>query len=137
MTGLDLKTANSEHIIRSADGKAAVWLGVVDDIWKMGKAVGVGGPWQDSPVQAGVPSDPYLMTGYDRKTLTLSHHSAADVKITVEVDITGYGTWKTYRALTVPAGEKVVHQFPDDFNAYWVRTTASADTKATAQLRYE
>ncbi|MEY5011893.1 MAG: hypothetical protein RLZZ253_3032, partial [Verrucomicrobiota bacterium] len=119
MTGLDLKTANSEHIIRSADGKAAVWLGVVDDIWKMGKAVGIGGPWQDSPVQAGVPSDPYLMTGYDRKTLTLSHHSAADVTITVEVDITGYGTWKTYRALTVPVGEKVVHQFPDDFNAYW------------------
>ena len=29
------------------------------------------------------------------------------------------------------------HHFPDDFNAYWVRTVSDTDTTATAQLRYE
>jgi hypothetical protein len=28
----------SEHIFRSADGKAILWAGVVDDLWKLGDA---------------------------------------------------------------------------------------------------
>ncbi|MDQ3814687.1 MAG: hypothetical protein M3347_12145, partial [Armatimonadota bacterium] len=65
--------AGNRHIIRSDDSKAALWVGVVDDLWKLGKAVGRGGPWKDTAVKGGEPSDPYLMTGYDAKRLTLSH----------------------------------------------------------------
>ena len=57
--------------MRSEDGQAALWVGAIDDIWKLGKAVGIGGPWLENEVQAGVPSDPYLMTGFDQKSLRL------------------------------------------------------------------
>ena len=80
------------HLIRSTDGRAAVWVGAVDDLWSFGKPVGVGGPWKDTPVDAGTPSDPYLLTGYDRKTLTVSHTSATRVRLRVEVDLTGTGS---------------------------------------------
>ena len=33
----------NRHIIRAADGKAAVWVGAVDDLWKLGKPVGKAG----------------------------------------------------------------------------------------------
>ncbi|MCB1205003.1 MAG: hypothetical protein KDN18_12145 [Verrucomicrobiae bacterium] len=66
-----------------------------------------------------------------------AHSSDEDIAITVEVDITGYGEWKTYRKFEVPEGELMTHRFPDDFNAYWIRTTSDKDTTATAQLRYE
>jgi hypothetical protein len=65
------------HIAVSDDGKAAVWLGTIDDLWEMGKPTGRGGPWKDSAVKPGEPSDPYLIGLYDKRTLEISHGSNA------------------------------------------------------------
>jgi hypothetical protein len=129
--------ADNPHIIRSADGRCALWAGVVDDLWQLGKPRGRGGPWHNTKVQAGVPSDPYLMTGYDHKHLTLSHQSSSPVKMRVEVDLAGLGQWVVYQEFTVPPGQPVQHQFADAFSAYWVRCVASQETTATATLVYE
>ena len=137
ITGINLSNRDNDRIIRSTDGKAAVWLGAVDDLWHMGKAVGVGGPWKDTVVKANEPSDQFLMTGYDQKALSLSHSGEDVVTITVQVDITGYGDWQPYKSFAVSNGETVRHRFPHDFNAYWVRMISNTDTTATAQLRYE
>ncbi|MEP5504591.1 MAG: hypothetical protein ABJZ54_00915 [Luteolibacter sp.] len=133
-TGLDAET-KGKHIIRSADGKAAIWAGVVDDLWKLGKPRGQGGPWKASAVKAGVPSDPYLMTGYDKKSVELAATTAA--AITLEVDIDGTGLWVTYGSFDLKAGESITHEFPEGFSAYWVRATSDAETTATAWLTYE
>jgi hypothetical protein len=45
MTGIESGVNSSPHIIRSDDGKAAVWAGTIDDLWKLGKPSGTGGPW--------------------------------------------------------------------------------------------
>lgn len=38
MTGINSEDVkNNPHVIVSKDGKAAVWAGVIDDLWKMGK----------------------------------------------------------------------------------------------------
>jgi hypothetical protein len=138
LTGIDAGAgpAANRHLVRSTDGAAAVWVGVVDDLWTFGKPVGVGGPWKDTAVAAGVPSDPYLFTGYDKKSLALSHTSAAPVRLTVEVDLTGTGRWVTYAAYDVAPGRTVDHTFPAGYQAYWLRVTASAATTATAWLTY-
>jgi hypothetical protein len=81
-------------------------------------------------------SDPYLMTGYDNKTLTLSHTGQAPVVFTVEVDLTTQGDWKTFNAFTVPAGKPFTYQFPDGYSAHWVRIKANKDCQATAMLNY-
>ena len=91
----------NEHIIRSEDGKSAVWVGAVDDLWQLGKPIGHGGPWKDSSVSANCPSDRYLMTGYDNKRLMLSHESEEPVTVHVEVDITGNGQWQRYKSFDV------------------------------------
>src|SRR5690606_29060941 len=83
---------DNPHVIRSADGQAAVWAGAIDDVWRMGKPRGEGGTWKNSEVKKGEPSLPYLMTAYDKKTLTLSHNLETPANITVEVDLTGEGT---------------------------------------------
>lgn len=140
LTGLDAKTtadAANPHVIRSADGKAAVWAGAVDDLWSFGKPVGVGGPWKDTVVAAGAPSDPYLLTGYDRKSLMLSHTSATPVRLRVEVDLTGDGQWVVYETFTVPAGQSVAHAFPAAYQAYWLRIVAESATTATASLTFD
>ncbi len=129
--------ADSPHIVRSDDGKVALWVGVVDDLWKLGKPVGSGGVWNNTSVQAQQKSDPYLMTGFDRKKLRLSHAATAPVAFTVEVDITGEGDWVCYKQVSVAAGEEFVHEFPEAFQAYWVRFVVDKSCEATAWLEYE
>ncbi len=126
---------SNPRVIRSADGETALWVGALDEVWKMGKPVGRGGPWQQTAATADEPSDPYLMTGYDRKRLTLS--ADRPTKITVETDVAGDGSWRVYGAFEVTPDAPVEHAFPEAFGAYWVRVTADADVTATAQLAYD
>jgi hypothetical protein len=137
MTGVADQAPGSRHIIRSEDGKCAVWIGVVDDLWKLGKPTGRGGPWKETPVRAGEVSDPYLMSGYDAKTLELSHKGQNSVTLQVEVDVDGEGHWAAYRSFQLPPNGSARHIFPAVFQAYWMRVKASAGTVATAQLAYD
>lgn len=138
MTGIDPKRGkDNEHIIVSEDGKAAVWVGAIDDLWSMGKPIGKGGPWKNTLVKAGEASDPYLIGFYDKKNLTLSHNSQKDVTFTIEVDPTGNGKWVKYATLTVKPGEKLAHELKASFQARWIRFISDSDTNATAWLEYK
>jgi hypothetical protein len=125
------------HYVASDDGKVGVWLGNVEDLWKLGAPRGTGGPWRDTDVRAGAPSDPYLMLGYDRKKVDLSHDAKADVRFTIEVDPAATGAWHPYATVAVPAGKTVTHEFPAAYSAHWVRVKADAACKATAWFTYE
>ncbi len=129
------KDAQGEHIVRSSDGQAALWVGAVDDLWRFGKPRGFGGPWKDTKVKAGTASDPYLFTGYDRKRLTLS--TDEPTRITVEADLTGTGLWVKYQSFDVSPGEDKVHTFPASFGAYWLRCVSDTDATVSAQLEYD
>jgi len=133
-TGLDAGT-ESEHVFRSEDGKAAVWVGVIDDLWKLGKPRGEGGPWKDTAVQAGVPSDRYLMTGYDRKFYRISVTEKATIRL--EVDVDGTGLWIPYDSFELDKGGEIEGSFPDAFSAYWVRAISDRETLATVTFRYD
>ncbi|RBP36575.1 hypothetical protein DES53_11614 [Roseimicrobium gellanilyticum] len=129
--------ANNPHIIRSDDGKAAVWAGAIDDLWKLGKPVGYGGPWKNTAAKAGEPSDPFLLAGYDKRTISLSHDASDTVEMVVQVDPTGEGHWITVRTADVPAGKSLDYTFDENISARWLRVTVSKDCHATAQCRYE
>ncbi|MGJ8697453.1 MAG: hypothetical protein ACSHYF_14140 [Verrucomicrobiaceae bacterium] len=136
LSGINLAAAQGNpHIVKSADNKAALWLGTIDDLWKLGKPTGNGGPWKNTPVKKGVPSDPYLMTGYHKKSLTLT--SETPTTITAEIDITGNGDWHTGRTWQVTPNSPVTETLPEAFQAYWIRFTSAEDTTASAQLDYD
>lgn len=136
LSGLPAGVANSEHVRVSSDGQAALWFGNIDDLWRFGQPAGTGGPWMNTVVAASTPSDPYLMRGYDTKSLEISHNSPAAVDFTVQVDVLGNNTWRNYATFTVPPGAPFTHQFPDGYSAYWVRLSSSAATTASAQFTY-
>ena len=133
MTGLN--DGPGERIIKSEGEKTAIWTGVIDDLWQLGKPRGTGGVWKDSKVRAGVPSLPYLMTGYDRKSVTVSAEN--DAEITLEVDVDGTGLWVPCKTFELKAESPVRHVFPNGFSAYWIRAVSSVDTTATVTFRYE
>lgn len=136
LTGIDGGEKNP-RIVRSSDAQAAVWLGVVDDLWKLGKPRGKGGPWMQSQVRARIPSDPFLMTGFDQKRLDLSNEGGTEAEFTLEADVTGEGSWAVVKRFHLKSGEAIQHTFPSWFQACWVRLISSTDTMATAQFTYE
>ncbi|MCC6353654.1 MAG: hypothetical protein IT577_07190 [Verrucomicrobiae bacterium] len=136
LTGVRPDAPDDEHVYKTPGGEAAIWFGDVDDLWRMGAPRGTGGPWKDTGVKAGEPSDPYLMAGYRTKSLALSHGSDAPVTFTIEVDFAADGQWSEYRRLTVEPGKTAAHDFPAGYSAHWVRLTADRDTRATATFAY-
>ena len=137
LTGIDVNTAvNQPNIFFSNDKKAAVWAGVIDDLWKMGKPIGIGGPWLNTSVAFDVPSDPYLFGGYDKKTLALSHQASSSVSFKIQLDATGDGVWYDYKTITVPAGKTIVINFPEQVMSKWIRLVADKTTIASAQFDY-
>ena len=136
MTGID-PNQNSKNIFKSKDGKAAVWAGVIDDLWKLGKPTGKGGPWKNSKVSRGQASDPYLIGFYDKKSLEISHDLNNDVEFTIEVEPIGHGPWMTYKKVKVGKGEIFKYDFPEGFQARWIRFKSNENCNATAWLEYK
>lgn len=116
--------------------QANLWLGKTDDLWSWGKPQGWGGPWWESDVHVGAPSDPYLMTGFEHKCLHLSQIAGAQTDVAIEVDFMGNGRWNTWRTVPLAGGGYECVTFPDGFGAHWVRLSSSADAVLTAQFVY-
>ena len=137
MTGLVRDAASGPRVVASGDGTAAVWLGTIDDLWRLGRPRGEGGPWHDTPVKAGEPSDPFLFWGYVDRRLRLTHGGEQPVMIRVELDLTGTGLWVPYETIEVPPGNTGRElAFPSDVQAHWLRVIADRDGTATAWLTY-
>lgn len=136
MTGIQENYTN-DHIFVSEDGKARIWAGTIDDLWKTGKPRGKGGPWKNNKVKAGMPSDPYLIGFYDQRKLELTNHSDSEVRFTIEAEPIGHGPWMDYQEIKVGPGETYSHEFPPSFQARWIRFKSDMDCEATAWLTYE
>ncbi len=128
------QTDQTDQTLKLSDTQA-LFLGEVDDLWKLGKPTGKGGPWLDTIVKKGQPSDPYLMLGYDKKTLTLSADKSG--RFLLEIDYLGTGDFVQYRNFPVKSGTPLTFEFPADFAAHWLRLVPAQDAIATAQLTYE
>jgi len=137
ISGVRADGRSDDHRVVSNDGKVSLWLGTIDDLWALGSPCGIGGPWKNISVRAGVPSDPYLMLGYDRKRLGLSHDATESVEFRVQVDVDGSGRWFDYATLAVAPGRTRTHEFPRAYSVHWVRLVAERDVTATATFTYE
>lgn len=122
--------------VTTAEPQSGLWFGKTDDLWSYGKPSGWGGPWWEDETTANVPSDPYLMTGFDAKTLHLQNHGDADVQVTIEIDPRGDASFGEHHKLDVAAGGLTSYVFEQGFSAHWLRLICNADTVMSAQLFY-
>tara|TARA_R110002049_G_scaffold305056_1_gene500978 strand:- start:11359 stop:14289 length:2931 start_codon:yes stop_codon:yes gene_type:complete len=136
LCGVRADAADDGHVFGNEKLKSGLWLGGIDDLWKFGKPVGRGGPWRNTSVTPGIPSDPYLMKGYDQKTVTMSHRSEKPACITLQIDLDGNGRWVNYRRFDVPDGTPLRHEFSTEFSACWIRAVCDTKTSATVQFDY-
>jgi hypothetical protein len=134
--GADNASPSGKHNSLCAEPQSSLWFGKTDDLWKLGKPSGWGGPWWKSEVKKDEPSDSYLMTGFDHKVLHLFHEADTSINFRIEVDPLGDGSWLLYEEVAVEADGYYHLEFPVGFSAHWLRVTADCDCVATAHLHY-
>jgi hypothetical protein len=138
MSGADpLSKTSNAHLLRSSDGRIALWAGVVDDLWKLGRPVGKGAPWSMTRVQSGDSSDAYLFGGYDRRRLEIVNHGVTPLTVRVQVDATGDGVWFDGQSFKINAGQRLQHLFPADLRGKWIRFRAESAGQVSTMLTYE
>lgn len=120
----------------AGEPQSGLYFGKTDDLWNFGKPAGWGGVWWEDAVAAGEASDPYLMTGFDQKTLHLCNDGDEPVDFSIEVDFLGNGSWRTYARLDVAPGAYAHHTFPPGYSAHWVRIRSGDNCIATAYFTY-
>jgi hypothetical protein len=96
--GADNASHESGGNVQCAEPQSGLWFGRTDDLWKLGAPKGWGGPWWEDAIEAGAASDPFLMTGFDKKVLHLSHDAGHSVSFDVEVDFLGAARGKATSA---------------------------------------
>ena len=119
--------------------QSGLWFGSIDELASWGKPAGWGAVWRHDDVRAQESSDPLLMTGFDKKSLHLIREDAGSepVRVSIEVDPLGDGTWVEYASFPLATkGSYVHHEFPDAYSAHWVRARSSGDARLTAQFIY-
>lgn len=127
-------TPNGDDNAVVGQPQSGVWFGITDDLWKWGQPQGWGGPWRKSQVVAGVPSDPFLFTGFRNKMLHLIADKSTSVEI--QIDFLGDGMWVKYDTVKLAAGEYRPTIFPAGFSAHWVRLVPSTSCRATAEFMF-
>jgi len=136
MSGCRMDAKPDGQYFAGPDG-AGLWFGAVDDLWRLGKAVGSGYVWRDSKIAAGAVSDPFLATGFDRKTLVVSHDLQTPQTFVLEGDFLSTGNWQRMATIAIPANQRLEHHLPAGLATHWLRLRAPEACTATAQFVYE
>jgi hypothetical protein len=127
-------TPNGDANTASGQPQSGIWFGKTDDLWSWGKPQGWGGPWRQEAVKKGQASDPFLMSGFDKKVLHIKSDKTAGFD--VEIDFLGNGSWVRYERISTGSGGYAYHVFPAGFSAHWVRVIAQTDCTASAEFIY-
>ena len=99
--------------------------------------MGWGAVWWDTDVEPNTVSDPFLMTGFDKKTLHLKNESDDKASVEIEVDFLGDGSWSRLKQIDIPANGYIAEVFTDGYSAHWVRIRSRSTFKATAMFIYQ
>nr|KAI8759120.1 hypothetical protein BgiMline_009744 [Biomphalaria glabrata] len=119
-----------DNNVVTGQSQSGLWFGKTDDLWSFGKPQGWGAVWRQDSVSTGDVSDPYLMTGFDKKVVHVAQHDATgQAMLTVQVDFTGAAghrgveQWMTLTSLDLHGAETPYryYVFPDGYSAHWVR----------------
>lgn len=160
MGGNEVSSIFDNNVV-TGQSQSGLWLGKTDDLWSWGKPQGWGSVWRDEAIAAGAASDPFLMTGFDKKTIHLSrdddanttsagkratHKAAAaavvNVQFLVQVDPLGdamhTGRWRTIQTVELNASNGwYAFVSLSDISAHWLRfVSPSGCDGCTATIIY-
>lgn len=129
MGGNEVSSIFDNNVV-TGQSQSGLWLGKTDDLWSWGKPQGWGSVWKDTTVYDEMHSDPFLMTGFDKKVLHVSMDGdlrGNDISVDVQLDPVGdamqTGKWRHFTSLDLSDANffTTAYVFPVGLSAHWVR----------------
>lgn len=108
----------------------------IDDLWNYGKPRGWGGVWREEDVMEDQISDPFLMLGFDKKILHISHQDEGAKTFLIEIDYLGNESWEILKTITIYDSGYGYYIFPDGFSAQWVRIRSQDQAEQVSAYFY-
>ena len=124
------------HVVTSTDGNAAVWLGVVDDIWKLGRPIGKAMTGLNNRNAGSWTSDPILANGFGDTEITCQIAGGLGGVVFVDADISGNGTWIGLCRIQVMPGGKGHAAIDKRLHPYWLRIRTAPGTEVIADFTF-
>ncbi|KAK6187618.1 hypothetical protein SNE40_005599 [Patella caerulea] len=117
-----------DNNVVTGQAQSGLWFGKTDDLWSFGKPQGWGAVWRRDTLNSDAVSDPFLMTGFDKKVLHVINHNKTMAHFSVQVDVTGAAgqladeDWVEVTELETTSSKPYIwYVFPTGFSAQWVR----------------
>jgi hypothetical protein len=131
-----LSTDETSMMLNKLAGQSQsnLWFGSWKDLKTWGPTNGWGGVWQNDMVKAGLSSVPYLIAGFDKKIVHISHK--ASQKVTFTFEIYKKSQWEIYKNIVVQPDTYEFYIFPDSFAADWIKVKTDNDCEATVYFHY-
>jgi hypothetical protein len=122
-------------LVGPGQSQSNLWFVKPSQLDSFGPTLGRGAVWVNDTVKAQETSEPFLFSGFEHRSLQLSHSGASPLTIRLEIDIQGNGTWKSWREITLPAKSGAWTELTE--TGAWIRLTPVQDaTGVTAQFHY-
>ncbi len=114
-----------------------LWFVQPPQLDDFGPALGRGAVWLNDNVTAARASEPFLFSGFARRSLFLSHASEEPVTFRLEVNAHGDGRWRKLTEITVPVAGSAWLQFSAKQAGAWIRLVPDRDAAGvTAFFHY-
>ena len=114
-----LASDQTDHTV--GQPQSGLWWGNIDDLWSFGKPKGWGSLWKNQKLAAGYTSDPFSISGFEKKSIHLLSAPGSNVQVDVQVDVTGDGDWRMLTRLDSGSAGYAFYTFPEGYGAHWVR----------------
>ncbi|CAF0742187.1 unnamed protein product [Adineta ricciae] len=133
LTGTKQNASFDGHYFPTSRGNDQ-WFGMIEDLWKLGKPRGEGALWKENYVNTNEISLTYLMTGYDKKTVSITADTNINVTLQVNVELHG---WHNYKPMQAIAGSTIHYVFSDGYSDHWIRAVVERACTITISFKYQ
>ncbi len=104
-----------------------LWFVQPDQLDQFGPRIGFGGPWISDQVKAYDPSDPFLISGFDRIMIFSNQQSVETLNISVEKRLRGATNWEKIEQIELKKGIPGINIFTNSGEDEWIRFTTDQD----------
>lgn len=116
-----LNTRRAKGEIAAPQSQSNLWFISPEKLDHLGPVIGRGAVWLNDAVEPGVPSDPFLISGFDRRAIHLVADQSTILRI--EVDRRGTGDWDTLTELSVEGYRW--YDIDSTLDGVWMRIVSS------------
>ena len=115
-----------------------LWFTDFDTPDNLGPATASGAVWLSDSVSSGEFSEPFLLAGWEQRSLWMKNEGNVATDFIFEVDKAGNGQWKlAEETCTLKAGESRLLDLSSMGMAEWIRVKSSNASIATAHFTYQ